>query len=109
MTPSATVDLELMRASLLLDSDPLGAARRASGILAGSPGHPEANLLFATACSRLGDAAAAATALESLATAHRDTPFMQLELGRAYAASGRGAEAAAAFRRAVELDDGLAE
>jgi tetratricopeptide (TPR) repeat protein len=109
MTPSASVDLELMRASLMLDSDPLGAARRASGILADSPGHPEANLLLATACSRLGDAAAAAAALESLATAHRDTPFMQLELGRAYAASGRGAEAAAAFRRAVELDDGLAE
>ena len=109
MTPSASVDLELMRASLLLDSDPLGAAQRASGILAGSPGHPEANLLFATACSKLGDAAAAAAALESLTNAHRDTPFMQLELGRAYAASGRGAEAVSAFRRAVALDAGLAE
>jgi tetratricopeptide (TPR) repeat protein len=98
-----------MRASLLLDSDPLAAARRASGILAGSPGNAEANLLFAAACRKLGDAAAAAAALESLTDADRDTPFMQLELGRAYAASGRGALALAAFRRAVALDAGLAD
>jgi predicted Zn-dependent protease len=109
MTLSAAVDLELMRASLLLDSDPLAAARRASGILAGSPGHPEANLLFAAACSKLGDPAAAAAALETLPNAQRDTPFMQLELGRAYAAGGRNAEALGAFRRAVALDDGLAD
>jgi tetratricopeptide (TPR) repeat protein len=109
LTPSASVDLELMRASLLLDSDPLAAARRASGILAGSPGHPEANLLFAAACRKLGDPAAAAAALETLPNAYRDTPVMQLELGRAYAASGRAALALAAFRRAVALDDGLAD
>jgi predicted Zn-dependent protease len=109
LTPSASVDLELMRASLLLDSDPRAAAQRASGILVDSPGHPEANLLLAAACRKLGDPAAAAAALESLASAHRDTPFMQLELGRAYAASGRGAEALSAFRRAVGLDEGLAD
>jgi predicted Zn-dependent protease len=109
LTPSASVDLELMRASLLLDSDPLAAARRASGILLGSPGHPEANLLLAAACRKLGDPAAAAAALETLPIANRDTPFMQLELGRAYAANGRGVEAQAAFRRAVGLDEGLAD
>jgi predicted Zn-dependent protease len=98
-----------MRASLLLDTDPLEAARRASAILAGSPGNPEANLLFAAACRKLGDAAAAAAALESLTKADRDSPFMQLELGRAYAASGRSALALAAFQRAVALDDGLAD
>ena len=98
-----------MRASLLLDSDPLAAAHRASGILAGSPGNTEANLLLAAACRKLGDAAAAAAALESLTNADRDTPFMQLELGRAYAASGRSALALAAFRRAVALDAGLAD
>jgi predicted Zn-dependent protease len=98
-----------MRASLLLDSDPLAAARRANSILAGSPGHAEANLLFAAACRKLGDPAAAAAALERLPSEHRDSPFMQLELGRAYAAGGRGAEALAAFRRAVALDEGLAD
>jgi tetratricopeptide (TPR) repeat protein len=109
LTPSANVDLELMRASLLLESDPAAAARRASGILAASPGHPEANLLLAAACRKLGDPAAAAAALESLASAHLDTPLMQLELGRAYAAGGRSAEALAALGRAVALDEGLAD
>ena len=109
MTPSASVDLELMRASLLLESDPAAAARRASGILERSPGHPEASLLFAAACRKLGDPAAATAALESLASPHRATPFMQLELGRAYAASGRGEEAVVAFRRAIALDAGLAD
>src|SRR5689334_21865224 len=34
LTPSASADLELMRASLLLESDPSAAAQRASNILA---------------------------------------------------------------------------
>jgi predicted Zn-dependent protease len=109
LTPSASVDLELMRASLLLDSDPSAAARRASAILADSPGHTEARLLFAAARRKLGDPTAAVAALESLASAHRDTPFMQLELGRAYVAAGRSPDALAAFRHAVALDDGLAD
>jgi tetratricopeptide (TPR) repeat protein len=98
-----------MRASLLLESDPSAAARRASDILAGFPGHPAAGLLLATARRRLGDAAAAAALLESLASAQRDSPVLQLELGRCYAAAGRHAEAASAFRRAVTSDAGLAD
>jgi tetratricopeptide (TPR) repeat protein len=98
-----------MRASLLLESDPAGAARRATGILAASPGHTEANLLLAAACRRLGDLATAAAVLESLAKEHPESSLMQLELGRAYAADGRGAEALAALKRAVALDAGLAD
>jgi tetratricopeptide (TPR) repeat protein len=98
-----------MRASLLLDSNPAAAARRASDILASSPGHTEANLLLAAACRKLGDPAAAARVLESLAQAHTDSPLMQFELGRAYAAAADGAGALAAFRRAVALDAGLAD
>ena len=98
-----------MRASLLLESDPSAAAQRASDILAGCPEHPAAGLLLATARRRLGDHAAAATLLESLAGAQRDSPVVQLELGRAYAAAGRNAEALSAFRRAVTLDAGLAD
>jgi tetratricopeptide (TPR) repeat protein len=109
LTPNPSVDLELMRASLLLDSDPSAAARRAGDILSHAPENTEAKLLLSAACRKLGDPAAAAAALESLAAAHRDTPFMQLELGRAYAGSGRPAEAMAAFRRAVELDESLAD
>src|SRR5205823_6869598 len=59
LTPSASVDLELMRASLLLDSDPGAAAQRATDILAASPGQVEASLLLASACRKLGDPAAA--------------------------------------------------
>jgi len=109
LTPSASADLELMRASLLLESDPAAAARSANEILAGSPGHPAARLLLATACRKLGDPAAAAALLESLASARNDSPVRQLELGRAYAAAGRNAEAVTAFRRAVALDEGLAD
>lgn len=98
-----------MRASLLLESDPSAAAKRASDILAGFPAHPAAGLLLATARRRLGDPAAAATLLESLSSAQRDSPVVQLELGRCYAAAGRNAEAASAFRRAVTLNAGLAD
>lgn len=109
MTVNHTADLQLMRASLLLESDPAAAARCAGEILAGNPDHPEASLLLAAASRRLGKPTDAATALESLAPAHRDTPFMQLELGRAYAGSGRTESAIAAFRLAVALDPGLAD
>jgi len=98
-----------MRASLLLESDPAAAAQRAGHILAGFPGHLAAGLLLATARRRLGDPTAAAALLESLAAAQRDSPVVQLELGRAYAAAGRNAAAAGAFRRAVTLDAALAE
>lgn len=96
-----------MRASLLLDSDPGAAAQRATEILAASPDHVEASLLLASACRKLGDPAAAISVLESLASALPDSPLIQLELGRAYAASGRGAEALTALRRAVALDAGM--
>jgi len=98
-----------MRASLLLDSDPAAAARAAGEILAGHPGHPEASLLLASASRRLGQSKDAVAVLESLAEAHRDSAFMQLELGRAYAESRRTTAAIAAFRRAVALDQGLAD
>ena len=109
MTVSHNADLQLMRASMLLESDPAAAARNAREILTGAPGHTEAGLLLAAACRRLGQFKEAAAALESLSPEHRDTPFMQLELGRAYAASGHTEAAIAAFRQAVALDPGLAE
>ncbi len=98
-----------MRASLLLDADPSAAAQRASEILASFPGHTAAGLLLATARRKLGDAASAATVLESLASAQPGSSVIQLELGRAYAAAGRNAAALIAFRRAVTLDEGFAD
>jgi predicted Zn-dependent protease len=98
-----------MRAALLLDSDPAEAARQAGAILATSPGNPEASLLLASACRRLGDAHAAAAILASLSSAHPDSALLQLETGRALSAAGRDGEALTALRRAVTLDAGLAE
>jgi len=98
-----------MRASLLLESDPSAAARRAGDILSGYPGHPAAGLLLAAARRKLGDPVAAAELLESLAGAQADSPVIQLELGRAYAAAGRHAEALKAYQRAVTLDGRLAD
>jgi tetratricopeptide (TPR) repeat protein len=106
---SASADLELMRASLLLESDPAAAAAAASGILASFPEHPAASLLLAAACRKLGDPAAAVHVLESLAQARGDSPFLQLELARAYVAAGRGTEALSAFRRVSELAPRLAD
>jgi tetratricopeptide (TPR) repeat protein len=109
LTASASVDLELIRASALLESDPAAAARRAGEILAGSPDRTEAKLLLAAACRRLSDPAAAVAVLEPLMGACSDSALIQLELGRAYAAADRRSEALAAFRRAVECDEGLAD
>jgi predicted Zn-dependent protease len=106
---SASPDLALMRASLLLESDPAAAARQASDILASWPGHDEANLLLANAYRRLGDAGAACRLLESLAQERPDSAVLQLELGRGYAAGGRGSDALTALQRAVDLDGDLAD
>lgn len=94
---------------MLLDSDPAAAARRASAILAAVPGHAEASLLLAAACRKLGDNKKATSVLEALAGANPASAVLQLELGRAYASAGRGADAVAALGRAVELDPTFAD
>lgn len=109
MAPGAAIDLELMRASVLLESDPAAALRRASAVLELSPGHEAAQLLLATACRNLGDPAKSQALLASLARSHPDSATLQLELGRACAAAGRNAEAISAFEAAVALDARLAE
>lgn len=91
---------------MLLDSDPRAAATQARALLNESPGNVAAGLLLAGAHRRLGEPAAAASALESL---NSQLPVVRLELGRAYAASGRGTDATAAFEAAVRLDANLAD
>ncbi len=94
---------------MLLETDPAAAARCAGQLLSRWPAHEAASLLLAAACRRLGDAAPAVALLESLTDASPHSPILQLERGRAYAAAGRGADASAALRLAVELDPALAE
>jgi tetratricopeptide (TPR) repeat protein len=98
-----------MRASALLDSDPQGAARQAAQIIAQAPQHAEAQLLLAAARRKLGDPVSAVAVLEQLCEINPDSSVLQLELGRACAAAGRGAAARAALRRAVTLNGLLAD
>ncbi len=98
-----------MRASLLVESDPAAAARRASEILAQAPGHAEASLLLAAACRNLGEPAAAARVLEALAGDGAASPAVLLELGRAYATSGRLTDALQILEKAVAADPKFAD
>jgi tetratricopeptide (TPR) repeat protein len=98
-----------MRASMLLESDPAAAAGMASAILAKAPDNEAANLLFVTACRRLGNSEAALQVIESLAKANPHSAALQLEVGRTYAALEQFPEATAAFLQAVKLDPSLSD
>lgn len=106
---SASIDLELMRASMLLETDPAAAARQAGALLESHPGHDAASLLLTAACRRLGNSSSAIGIMEGLAVAQPASALVQLELGRTYAACARGCEAKAVLERAVELDPNLAD
>ncbi len=106
---SASADLELMRASMLLETDPAAAARHASAVLETHPGHDAATLLLSTARRRMGESSSSLGIIEALAGAHPGSALVQLELGRTRAAAGRNSEARAAFERALELDSSLAD
>ena len=109
MTSSTAAALDLMRASLLLETDPAGAAASAGNILASHPAHEAAHLLLAAAHRRLGDTRAAVKVIEALAAAHPDSAVVQLELGRAFVNAGQNVAALSALQRAVTLDPRLAD
>lgn len=106
---SVSIDLELIRASMLLESDPAAAARLAGVVLKDHPGHDSATLLLTTACRRLGNSADAIGIMEDLGRSQSGSALVQLELGRTYAACGRTAAASAALERALNLDANLAD
>src|ERR1700733_15381093 len=109
MTPSEAPELELIRAAALLAIDPQAAARRATDILASSPRNLEACLLLATAYRKLGLPTQAIAILEPIATEYPNSAAIQLDLGRAYSADARPADARAAFSRAVALEPNLVD
>src|SRR5882757_6670514 len=104
-----SVEADLMAASLLLRSNPADAARRAELLLERAPNHVQASLLLALACRALGDGPRAVVVLESLAAQQPGSAVTRLELGKAYLACTRGADALLAFQSAVEIDGRLAE
>ncbi len=105
----SSVEADLLAASLLLRSNPAEAARRADLLLQRVPGHVQASLLLALASLRSSDGTRAVAVLESLAAQQPDSAVTRLELGKAYLACARKADALLAFGQAVELDGRLAE
>ena len=107
MSPSA--DIQMMRAIVALETDPARAAELAGLVLAEHPGHTEAQLLLATACTKLNDPGKALGILKALSPMLPASAFLALEMGRALLAVGHVAEARAALVQAVQLDAGLAD
>lgn len=101
--PVGTLDVALAHTARLLQTNPKLAEEQAGEILASVPGHPGAQLMLATAHRMQGNAAQAVALLEPLLARYADWAALQLEWGLALAQVGRGDDAIAALRRAVEL------
>jgi predicted Zn-dependent protease len=109
MASIADVNLKLMSASALLDTDPAAAARAAGEILKDNPDSAAASLLLATAARKAGDVALAVEVLAALARSQPAAGLIRLELARAYREAGRAAESVAVLREALSIEPGLAE
>src|SRR5579863_74672 len=105
--PVGTIEVALAHAARLLERDPALAAEQAGEILKAAPGHPPALLVLAIAQRLRGDAAAAHALLAPLVAAQPRWAAARYEYGAALGALGRGDEAVAELRRAVELNPDL--
>ena len=105
--PARTVDVALAQVERLLFTDASLATEQAAQILATVPDHPVARLFLGIARRFTGDAAGSVEALEPLARSEPNWAAVHYELGRSCGAAGRGEQAIAALRRAVELQPGL--
>jgi len=109
LTANDSIALELMTLSARLGSDPASVRARARELLDRAPDSRSLGLLLASASLKLGDAAAAIAVLEPCVAREPRSAVLRLEIGRAYRAAGRPADAAVALREAVTLDAALAE
>src|SRR5271165_5134391 len=100
--PVGAIDVALAHAKRLLDKSPELAAEQAREILNVVPGHPIARLILGAAQRVVGRAQAALEILEPLAVEQPRAAPVQLELGIALGEAGRGRDAIAALRRAVQ-------
>ncbi len=104
--PLGSVDIALMHAKRLLETNADLAAEQAREILSVTPRHPIALLILGAAHRRAGRAHAALNVLEPLALENPNSAAACLELGIARAEAGRPLDAVAALRRAVQLQPG---
>ena len=105
--PVGTLEVALGHARQLIDEAPALAAEQATEILRVVPGQPMATLLLGVARHRLGQLPGSLAILEPLVRQHPQWAVAHHELGLALASAGRGEDAVAALRRAVELDPRL--
>jgi predicted Zn-dependent protease len=105
--PVGSVEAALAHALDLLNSRPALALEQAHEILKAVPGHPIATLVVGMAQRLLGDVPAALATLGPLALSQPKAGAVHYEYGLTLAAAGRGEEALASFRRAVELNPTL--
>jgi tetratricopeptide (TPR) repeat protein len=104
---SGDLQTALSHAENLLKRSPGLAAEQAEEILKVYPESEAATRLLATAARLLGDPLRSLTLLEPISRRYRDSPSFLHEFGQTLGALGRGDEAVAALRKAVELDPGL--
>ncbi|MDB6162483.1 MAG: hypothetical protein JWO04_6189 [Gammaproteobacteria bacterium] len=102
-----TLDVALAHGVRLLEMDLGRAAEQAREVLKAAPGHPQARLILGAARRRSGQTGAALAVLEPLAREQPHAAAVFLELGIARGEAGRGADAVAALRRAVQLKPDL--
>ena len=108
-TDAAGLDLQLIRAAKLLDTDPAKAAVLAKEILELAPDHTGATLLLGTAERNSGNAEAALNLIAKVIADRPLSGILQLEFGRAAAAADQTDAARAAFEQAVHLEPNLVE
>jgi tetratricopeptide (TPR) repeat protein len=108
--PFSDTETQLEQAARLLAQGRAAEALMAvETMLARRPGDPEALALRAEIMAAITAADPALMALELSAAIDADQPGPQLELGHAYAALDRPADAERCFKRALDLDPGSAE
>jgi predicted Zn-dependent protease len=107
--PTGSIAVAVEHASRLLERNPALAASQAEEILRAAPGHPLALLVLGAAQRLRGDAARALDVLTPLVEREPKAPAAWYEYGLALGAAGRGTDAIAALRRAVDLKPGYAD
>jgi tetratricopeptide (TPR) repeat protein len=107
--PVGSIDVAVAHATRLLATRPALAAEQAAEILKVSPGHPAATLLLGVARRGEANPQAAHDVLQGLVEAHPRWGLAHYELARTLGALGRGDEALAALRRAVDVKPDLAD
>ncbi|HEY6924881.1 MAG TPA: sulfotransferase [Steroidobacteraceae bacterium] len=101
--PVGSMEVALAHAARLLARKPDLAAAQALEILKAAPHHPRARLILGAAYRITGQTPTALEVLEPLSREHPESAPVHLELGIALSEGGRGSDAIAALRHALEL------